>query len=474
MTRELKSPPASAIDSVIIADDNTPNSNSQGQYQLKDTTTDVDLSMSIKNTDNMLDLIVNGKKTVETRENKSAFNMFKGKIVGLLDRATNKIVAYAKVSDKLKEYNTYEEFRKDFKNHKVPAKSTFDMKKGKDGKWIKKYGIVFDKVEKLDTPIEAKGRNFALGKTMYYTPNESETDVRYQKKGTNKYGIEVYETSDETMSLSWNERINKYKSLLENDFYGRTARFNRNGHIYYAKFDKNSSNKVIFGENNISRSGKKAIIKTGADGDIFDVVENSVYDHSSVDKKNHKSKDGYTDYFDYFYKTVQIDNKVFDLIVNVKKQYGEKDGFTYTIKVFDNKKIGAAPALTEKSVITSQGLPLSIDNNTTPSNDSQGPFQLKDTTPDIDLDVIRSLTEANKQLTKELGKAQVTNEKIIERAEKLADKRKAKAKQKQDDLRKLVKLSGPVYTYSIRKQVGNEKYILFTFNYKYDIILNWN
>lgn len=38
--------------------------------------------------------------------------------------------------------------------------------------------------------------------------------------------------------------------------------------------------------------------------------------------------------------------------------------------------------------------------------------------------------------------------KIIERAEKLADKRKAKAKQKQDDLRKLVKPSGPVLIFN--------------------------
>lgn len=61
--------------------------------------------------------------------------------------------------------------------------------------------------------------------------------------------------------------------------------------------------------------------------DIFDVVENSAYDHSSIDTKNHKSKDSYTDYFDYFYKTVQIDNRIFDLVVNVKRKYGDKGGF---------------------------------------------------------------------------------------------------------------------------------------------------
>ncbi len=204
-----------------------------------------------------------------------------------------------------------------------------------------------------------------------------ENDVKYSLKGINKDGIEVYETSPETMSLSWNELIKEYKRLLENDFKGRTARFNRNGHVYYAQFDEKSANKVLFGEKGMSAKGKKAIIKAGADGDIFDIVENATYESSSTDTKNHKNKDGFTEYFDYFYKTVQIDGNIFDLIINVKKQYGTKDGYTYTIKVFDNNKIEASPAFADKQQLWVQGTPQSNNIISTNTGKSQEKFSEK-------------------------------------------------------------------------------------------------
>ena len=102
---------------------------------------------------------------------------------------------------------------------------------------------------------------------------------------------------------------------------------------------------------------KKAIIRIGADGDIFDLVENARYGHSAKDAKNHKAKDGFTDYFDYFYKTVQIDGKVFDININVKKQYGSGQGYTYTIKVADSKTMKASPALAVTQPSKVQGTP---------------------------------------------------------------------------------------------------------------------
>ena len=185
----------------------------------------------------------------------------------------------------------------------------------------------------------------------------SDGDVSYLYVGLNKEGIENYETSEETIKLSWNERKKKYIELLENDFIGRTARFKRNGHVYYAQFDKNAARKTLYGEKDISFKGKKALINVGAEGDIFDVVENSEYFGSSADDKNHKLKDSFTDYFDYFFKTVQIDNNVFDLIINVKKRYKDKSGYTYTIKILDNKKMKASPAKTDKQPSIGQAKP---------------------------------------------------------------------------------------------------------------------
>ncbi len=227
---------------------------------------------------------------------------------------------------------------------------------------------------------------------------------KYSLKGINKDGIEVYETSPETMSLSWNERIKEYKRLLENDFKGRTARFNRNGHVYYAQFDEKSANKVLFGEKGMSAKGKKAIIKAGADGDIFDIVENATYKSSSEDTKNHKNKDGFTEYFDYFYKTVQIDGNVFDLLINVKKQYGTKEGYTYTIKVYDNNKIEASPTFADEQQSLVQGTPQSSNIISTNTGKSQEKFSLKTNVEETkDLIAVHNLTEANLLKSLELG-----------------------------------------------------------------------
>lgn len=162
---------------------------------------------------------------------------------------------------------------------------------------------------------------------------------KFSLKGTRADGIEVYETSEEVMNLTVNERKKRYVQLMSKEYAGRTARFVRNGHTYYAEFDRANLGKAMYGENRSSESGLKALTRVGADGDIFDLVENSTYSHSKLDTKSHKK----TDYFDYFIKTVQIDNKVYDLLADVKKKYGENGGYVYTLVLKDNKKIKVAP-----------------------------------------------------------------------------------------------------------------------------------
>ena len=165
--------------------------------------------------------------------------------------------------------------------------------------------------------------------------------TRYDLVGINKYGIEVYETSQDTMRLTWDERKKKYLDLMKNEYRGRTAKFTRNGHVYYATFDQNSLRKPIYGERRSSHGGTNAIIKAGADGDIFEVTERAAYRGSEKNKKDHTN----ADYFDYFVKTVQIDNRVFDVIIDVEKQYGKDGGLTYTLALEENKKIEASPAM---------------------------------------------------------------------------------------------------------------------------------
>ncbi len=217
---------------------------------------------------------------------------------------------------------------------------------------------VINKIKGIDTTLANELR--ALEKEYAALLRKSTVDTsrvegnenavtKLSMSGINKYGVEVYETSKEIMDLTWNERKNKYLDVMKNEYRGRTARFRHNGHTYYAKFDTKSVNKHIYGDDRSSPKGIKALIKVGADGDVFDLVENSQYDGSSINKKNHTK----ADYFDYFVKTVQIDGKVFDLIADVEKKYGDNSGYVYTLALRDNKKIKASPAIkTSKEILT--------------------------------------------------------------------------------------------------------------------------
>ena len=168
-----------------------------------------------------------------------------------------------------------------------------------------------------------------------------ENGTKYSYRGKNKDGIEVYETSQTVMNMSWKDRKAEYLNVMRNEYRGRTAKFERNGHVYYARFDQGSIRKHIFGDNRSSSDGVKALIKAGADGDVFDLVERSRYTGSQKNKKNHTK----ADYFDYFVKTVQIDGKVFDLVADVEKTYGINDGYVYTLALVDNTTKKASPAL---------------------------------------------------------------------------------------------------------------------------------
>lgn len=123
--------------------------------------------------------------------------------------------------------------------------------------------------------------------------------------GVRSDGIEVCKTSPDTMKLSWAERKKKYLDVMKNEYRGRTARFTRNGHIYYAQFDRSSISKPIYVDSRLSSEGVKALVKAGADGDVFDLVENAQYDRSSPNTKNHT----HADYFDYFIKTFRLTAK---------------------------------------------------------------------------------------------------------------------------------------------------------------------
>lgn len=145
-------------------------------------------------------------------------------------------------------------------------------------------------------------------------------------------GMEIYETSLATQQLSESQKKKQYLDLIKNQYRGRTARLERNGHVVYVRPDIQETGKPIYGDRRSTANGEKALRNSLADGDVFDLLENAEYTHSSKDTKNHRN----ADYFDYYVKTVQIDGKVYDLLADVKRVYGNSDGLYYTLHLVDN------------------------------------------------------------------------------------------------------------------------------------------
>ena len=184
-------------------------------------------------------------------------------------------------------------------------------------------------------PISESGR---LNKNAAWEGGEK---VKYSLKGTTADGIEVYETSDEVRMLPWRERRQRFLDIMQSEYKGRTAKFTANGDVYYAKFDEADLQKNMYGDTKSSPHGRDAKINTGADGSIFELVENTTHSGSSVERgKTAKAHKGVTGW-EYFVKTVQVDGQVFDLLANVRKKEGGE--YVYSIQLNENKKISASP-----------------------------------------------------------------------------------------------------------------------------------
>ena len=193
-------------------------------------------------------------------------------------------------------------------------------------------------IDSRENVVQAKKRT-----TEDETDTANEDDLQFSFVGRNVDGIEVYETSAEIKALSYKERMSVFSDLMENQYRGRTAKFTRNGHVYYAMFESADINKNIYGDKLSDKKGWKAKINVGADGNIFELVENATYNGSSIEKGKKITAHKGVGYWDYFIKTVQIDNNVFDLVANVRKKSDGK--FVYSIQLNENKKIKASPPL---------------------------------------------------------------------------------------------------------------------------------
>ena len=207
-----------------------------------------------------------------------------------------------------------------------------------EGKFVREMEISAEKLQRLWVDALLEASEVSKGATV-----SEGNDALYSHRGTNKDGIEVYETSEEIKNLPIKERQKVFLDIMKNEYRGRTAKFIRNGHAYYASFDYRDINKNIYGDKLSDKKGWKAKINVGAEGEIFELVENAKYSGSKPESGKNISAHSGVEYWDYFIKNVQIDGTVFDLIANVRKK---SDGqFVYSIQLNKNKKIEASPSL---------------------------------------------------------------------------------------------------------------------------------
>ncbi len=162
-------------------------------------------------------------------------------------------------------------------------------------------------------------------------------------------GNEVYQTSAATMSMSSHDRFENFKKTYLGSFMGRTAKFQRNGHTYYARFAQSDSelgklaHEGTTSGSKSSTAGYKAKIRMLADGSVFELVEDAQYNGSRLEtgvgkNKTHKN----AKHWDYFVKTVIVDGKAYDVLINIRTDsragdYSDKEQFVYSIRFRDNK-----------------------------------------------------------------------------------------------------------------------------------------
>lgn len=204
----------------------------------------------------------------------------------------------------------------------------------------------------------------------------TEGGVRFDLKGKNKDGVEVYETDEDVKKMSYKERMEAFMDIMRNEYAGRTAKFSDGINTYYAKFDEADLRKNVYGDKKSSQKGWKAKINTGADGSIFELVENATYNGGKAEQGKKSQAHQNLTGWEYFVKTVQIDGQVYDLLANVRKK---PDGeFVYSIQLNENKNKASAPPLQYRNgTAKANNRPVGVSTNASASSVPQNGENVK-------------------------------------------------------------------------------------------------
>ena len=216
-------------------------------------------------------------------------------------------------------------------------------------------------IEAMESIDRERAKRIKEGRTESTRSTDSaKENVKYALTSVNEDGVEVYVTSEETKKFPLKERKKRFLNLMREEYKGRTAKFIVNGKTYYATFDKKDLQKNIYGDQLSSLKGWEAKINTGADGAVFELVENSRYIGNSKETgKDIKAHKGITDW-DYFVKKVEIDGVLYDLVANVRKNSDNQ--YVYSIQLNENKRRQTVQQKVNKTFVN-QARSASVDDS---------------------------------------------------------------------------------------------------------------
>ena len=219
--------------------------------------------------------------------------------------------------------------------------------------------------------------------------NTTDNGIRYQLVGKDDNGVEIYETSAETKNMPIKQREKALIDIISREYRGKTAKFEKDGDVYYALFHKDTARKNVYGDNRSSTSGHEAKINIGADGNFIDLVENAEHYRSSPEQgKTTVSKiHDIAKQWDYYVKTIRADGKYYDVVVNVADTGNNQ--YVYEVRV---NEIADSPSNGNNDRINQRGTAIdgsiaqngevvntSDENISESSNDDENLYQLSET-----------------------------------------------------------------------------------------------
>lgn len=172
-------------------------------------------------------------------------------------------------------------------------------------------------------------------------------DIRYSMR-INEDGMEEYTTDDpEILSMSYAERRKHALNIILNENKGRTAKFEREGDVYYAITTESGVGKFLRGDSKSSKNGVKAKANVAANGNYIDLMENAHYVGTATEhgeQKNSFHNDA--KYWDYYWKTVIVDGTKYDVLINVKDT--GKDYYTYDVTLKEAGSLADTTSISAK------------------------------------------------------------------------------------------------------------------------------